>query len=90
MQSKKGFAPQNEPYTAILCFSALETFSPEIDKKNPLISVHGPQRLSENVDRNNSGRTFFPKESETDHILWKTVLNFKMSHIGQFIAILVF
>ena len=40
--------------------------------------------------KNNLGRTFFLKQCETGLILSKKVLNFKTSHIWQFIAMLVF
>ena len=68
-----------------MCF---EEFWPEIEKK---ISFCSNTRLSLKVDWNQGKELFFSSnESYAGHNQSKTVLNFQMSHNGEFISNLVF
>ena len=54
------------------------------------LSYRSKKRHSQKEARNYSRKTFFPNEYETGNILPKTVLNYKISHIGPYIGPLVF
>ena len=80
------FGIQNEPQTAILSFSGvLKHF-----RRKLLNSHFGPKidYLRMKLELPWDGIFFSSNECETALILSKTVLNMKMSQIGQFIAIL--
>ena len=69
-------------------FWCFEAFSSEIDKN---LSFRSKKSLSQKEAMSYPERIFFfSNEQKTGQIQSKSVLNFKMSHIEQFTAILVF